>query len=260
MTNYNQLQTVSRQIDMLEERIHALETSGRLFASGIGRGGVNVYDSGSIRVESGGSVDVYDGGNIEVYGSSTDPGEIRVGSGGTVVADGPVSFSKSSSFSGNVTISADLVIKGNLTIKKGIIKSNALKNQMSGARTSKSASNFSVSTSYTDKASVTLTAPSWAKTAVVFVGGTAHVYADGADKYKATIPYIRGRINSTYGQGSLLPAYGSYQGYHGGSFGVTSSISNPKTITGSVQLRTSQTNRANKSTRASVIMFAIYYR
>lgn len=260
MTNYNQLQTVSRQIDMLEERIHALETSGRLFASGIGRGGVNVYDSGSIRVESGGSVDVYDGGNIEVYGSSTDPGEIRVGSGGTVVADGPVSFSKSSSFSGNVSISADLVIKGNLTIKNGIIKSNALKNQMSGARTSKSASNFSVSTSYSDKASVTLTAPSWAKTAVVFVGGTAQFESNTTNSDQIAVPYVRGRIVSTYGQGSMLPAVGAYDTTFGGSFGTTTTISNPKTITGSIQLRSDISSRAHKNNKATVNMFVIYYR
>ena len=259
MTNYNQLQTVSRQIDMLEERIHALETSGRLFASGIGRGGVNVYDSGSIRVESGGSVDVYDGGNIEVYGSSTDPGEIRVGSGGTVVADGPVSFSKSSSFSGNVTISADLVIRGNLTIKGGIIKSNALKNQMSGARTSKSVSNFSVSTSYSDKASVTLTAPSWAKTAVVFISGSAQIQSN-TTSVDRSIPYVRGRITSTYSQGSVLPVVGSADDIYGGSFGVTSTISNPGKITGAIQLRANISSRALRSNKASINMFAIYYR
>lgn len=257
MTNYNQLQTVSRQIDMLEERIHALETSGRLFASGIGRGGVNVYDSGSIRVESGGSVDVYDGGNIEVYGSSTDPGEIRVGSGGTVVADGPVSFSKSSSFSGNVTISADLVIKGNLTIKKGIIKSNALKNQMSGARASKSTSNFSVSTKYTDKASVTLTAPSWAKTAVVFIGGITQVRQQSGAHINE---YIRGRINSNYSQTTTLGYVGSSEVLSSGSFGFTDIISNPGKITGAIQVRASKGVYTSTSTRANINMFAIYYR
>lgn len=260
MAQYNELQTITRMINGLESRIKDLETSGRLFASGIGAGGINVHNQGSIRVEDGGSVNIYDGGNLEVYGTSTNNGTIKIGTGGKVITDGPVSFSKSSTFGGNVSITGNLTVTGNLTIKSGLIKSNALKNQMSSATTTRSSSGYSISTSFSDKVSATLTAPSWATKAVVYVSGSAEYQSNPTNIEQQGVSDIRARIQGAYSQASTMQTVGSAEGYFGLSSGFTEVVTNPGTIDAAIQLGGREANYSRSGNTAVINMLAIYYR
>lgn len=261
MTDYNQIQTISRQLELLESRIKALETSGRLFASGIGAGGITVYKQGSIRVEGGGAaVNIYDGGNFEVYGTASDPGEVSVGSGGVVSASGPVTFKGKSSFGGNVSITGDLTVKGKIVLKDGIIKANALKNQMSSARDTESNSGFGVDGTYRDKASTTVTIPAWANKAFVYIAGSVHVRITSGDRRT----YSRARIEDSYSQPAGISAVGGTDSDIGGSLGFSAVVSNSgdkaKNITAGIQIGGGVNIGSNGSNSASAAMYAIFYR
>lgn len=257
MAQYNELETITRMINSLESRIKSLETSGRLFASGIGAGGINVHNKGTIRIEDGGSVNIYDGGNLEVYGTSTQTGTIKVGSGGKVIADGPVSFSKSSTFGGNVSITGNLTVRGNITIKSGLIKSNALKNQMSSATTTRSSRNFSISTDYVDKVSATLTAPSWATKALVYVSGDVYFNAGIGD---ARTPSLRTRIQGTYSKATSALPIRAMETRNSGFTGTSHVINNPKTIDAAIQVKATTTAPANSANSSTINMIGIFYR
>lgn len=258
MAQYNELQTITRMIDRLESRIKTIETSPRLFASGIGAGGINIHDQGSIRVEGGGSVNIYDGGNLEVYGDSKTNGTITVGSGGKVVSDGPVSFSKSSTFGGNVSITGSLTVTGNITIKSGLITSNALKNQMSSSRTQRKSTNFSITGSWSTKVSATLDAPSWASKAVVYLQGD--VYLENKNTNTSLRTYVRAGINGDYSKSYVPQTRGSADIYFGASAGHTYVVNNPGTISGTIQVGSGTTSSASSSNSAVVSMLAVYYR
>lgn len=261
MTNYNQIETITRYLDSLESRISNLETSGRLLAAGIGAGGINVYDSGSITVKDQGSVNIYDGGSLEIYGTSSDLSTITVGSGGKVISDGPVQFSKSSSFGGDVSITGNLTVTGNLTIKKGLIKSNALKNQMSGTRASNTSTNFSIGTSFTDRVSATISSPSWANTAVVYVAGAIQHRTEVTSGDALLWADARAGVNSSYSQDHVSTPLGSGDLTYGTTVGYSRVVSNPGTITGAVQARsTKKTIPADSYNRATISVYVIFYR
>lgn len=261
MSNYNQIETITRYLDSLESRIANLETSGRLLAAGIGAGGINVYDSGSITVKDGGSVNIHDGGSLEVYGTSSDLSTVNVGTGGKVISDGPVQFSKSSTFGGNVSITGNLTVTGNIDIKSGLIKSNALKNQMSGARNSSTSTNFSIGTSFTDRASATLTAPSWANTAVVYVAGSIQHISTGTSGGALLWADARAGINSSYSHDHVIAPLGSQELTYGTTVGYSRVVNNPGTIIGSVQARSTKgTISSNSYNRAVVSVYVVFYR
>lgn len=261
MAQYNELETITRMIEGLERRLKSLETSGRLFASGIGQGGINVHDKGSIRVEDGGEVNIYDGGNLEVYGTSTKNGAIAVGTGGKVVADGPVSFSKSSTFGGNVTITGDLTVTGDVSIKSGLIKSNALKNQMSSSTTTKKASGFSISTSYSTKVSASLTAPSWATKAVVYASGSVEYTGNPVNPdTQLGRADTRISIDGSYSLGTIIHPAGVSDNSFGASLGLTEVVSNPGTITSTIQVGDREANHAVSSNSAVINVLAVFYR
>lgn len=262
MSNYNEVETITRYLDSLERRISTLETSERLLASGIGAGGISVYNRGSITVKDRGSVNIYDGGSLEIYGASDDLSTITVGSGGKVVSDGAVQFSKSSTFSGDVSITGNLTVTGNLNIKSGLIESNALKNQMSGVRRSATSTDFSIGTSFADKASVTATAPSWANTAIVHVSGSSrHVSSETDSSGNRYYADIRATINSTSSQDHMVGPAGTGDTEFGSTAGFSRVISSPSTIDASIQLRSTRgTIPSNSFNRADVSMYVVFYR
>lgn len=165
--DYNEFPNINQRMLDLTRRVREQETAPRLYAAGIGGGGLTVNKGGSIHVR-GGDINAMTGGDV-VVGSG---GSINVLENGQIVSEGAAKFSGTSQFKGNTRIDGSLSIQGSVKFPDGKLDGTLLKNQFSA--TSHSVSRQSYSGAFTgDKTVITksISIPSWADYMFIMMTG-----------------------------------------------------------------------------------------
>lgn len=166
---YNEFPNINQRMADLTRRVREQETAPRLYAAGIGAGGLTVNKGGSIHVR-GGDINALTGGDV-VVGSG---GTINVLDSGQIVSEGAAAFQGSAQLKGNTTITGDLSIQGDLTFPAGKLDGSFLANQFS--TTSYTASGRTYSGSFTGEKTIitqNVSVPSWADYMYVMMSGVA---------------------------------------------------------------------------------------
>lgn len=130
-------------------------------------GDLTVFDGGAINLQNGGELIVEDNGSINIYG-----GNLTVRGTGTMSVGGTAEFRNTTNLGGNTTFGGKLNISsGSLSLPSGSISSDALAEQLEIKYTSGTNSEFGLSTTTRTLVTNTISAPSWATKASVFMTG-----------------------------------------------------------------------------------------
>ena len=196
----------------------------------------------------------------ELTGGSRTLTSASIGKGGLrVIKDGDIRIEGTGSL---------IIQTGNLVLGAGKIDGAALKSQLEPAYKTATASNLSLSTSWATKVSLTLTAPSWATSAVVQAYGVGNLKNNDSS---ANFNWNGGIRVQVAGDTSLDPALVSVNtSATGHSFRATGSVSFASTVDTStsksiaVNLQgcafAADTFPTNSSSRMDLYVVALYFR
>lgn len=181
MATYNDARKIQDRINNLERRMLSIETASRMESATMSGGDLTVFDGGAINLRDGGELDVESDGSINIYG-----GNLVVRGTGTMTVDGTAEFRSTTSLSGNTTFGGALnITSGSLSLPTGSISNDALKEQLDIKYTSGTNGAFGLTTTTTTLITNTISAPSWATSASVFVSGYMFAKYTGVGTYSA---------------------------------------------------------------------------
>lgn len=196
----------------------------------------------------------------ELTGGSRTLTSASIGKGGLrVIKDGDIRIEGTGSL---------IIQTGNLVLGAGKIDGSALKSQLEPAYKTATASNLSLSTSWATKVSLTMTAPSWATSAVVQAYGVGNLKNNDSS---SNFNWNGGILVQVAGDSSLDPALVSVNtSATGSSFRATGSVSFASTVDTStskniaVNLQgrafAADTFPTNSSSRMDLYVVALYFR
>lgn len=166
---YNEFPNINQRMSDLTRRVRDQETAPRLYAAGIGAGGLTVNKGGSIHLR-GGDINALTGGDVSVGSGGT----INVLDSGQIVSEGAANFKGSAQLKGNTRIDGNLSIQGNVTFPDGKLDGSFLTDQFT--TNSYSVANRSYSGSFTGNKDIitqSVSVPSWADYMYVMMSGVA---------------------------------------------------------------------------------------
>lgn len=255
MATYNDARKLQDRLTDLERRMLTVETASRMESATMSGGDLTVFDGGVINLQNGGELVVEDSGEINLYG-----GNLTIRGTGAMTVDGTAEFRSTTNLSGNTTFGGALnITSGSLSLPTGSISSDALAEQLEIKYTSGTRTNFGLTTSTSTLVTNTISAPSWATRASVFMTGFMIAAYTGQGNYGA---YIAGSCaGSTAPDGSTVLTWNENGTYgNTGKMAWSQNITNVgSSIVTTLTGRAIQNGQMNSSSKSYAILETLVF-
>lgn len=200
----NEFPNIMQRLDQLTRRVRSQETAPRLYAAGIGAGGIRVYNGGSVNVRDGGDINILEGGDTNIG----DGGKINISAGGKIVSDGPAIFSGAARIMGDTEITGTLSIQKNVTFPDGKLDGSLLASQFEVRADTDRKSDLSGNyTGWRTHINSAIAVPSWANDMYTLMTGTG--YISGSDPRQKRGYAIKIGLNGNKSDEGILSQYGA---------------------------------------------------
>lgn len=203
MTEYNEFPNLVQRLNTLTRRVREQETAPRLYAVGVGKGGLRVYDRGKVSIRDGGDINIMEGGDVTVGAG----GSINILSGGQIVSQGSAQFSGAARMGGNTRINGNLNINGNVSFPDGKLDGAFLQGQFDSVDRTGSSNGFNANYSNTERTiiSLSVTVPTWATSMFAMMSGSC--FLNNINFSTTRSPVIKLFTDTRDSAGDFMPQY-----------------------------------------------------